>query len=403
MPHGFVPSVWAAAKEEALTVLRGKAVQNNPLITYSEIAGAIRTIEFNPDDKGLHELLGEISIDENAAGRGMLSILVVHKHGEHKPGPGFFDLARQLGKKTSDPDQFFVAELAKVKNENATVSVAVERAWLNGRTIETLPFRIPEYPGVSHPISRGVPKFYRPESLKDTVEGKTNRTNVFEKIVVGLYLRLGRSVPYAFFTVDGEIRSLDAGCMKFLLNRPGPEIELITNSAGEIIAVRPMRILVNRYKLLHEKLLGQFDGDLVDSQLPFDVVDPPDERRKAMSKQTIREGAPAFRAAILATWSRRCAVTGTAIDRVLHAAHIFRYLGPQTNSPYNGIALRADIHALFDAHLISIRHQVRQFVAIGRLFRVGEFGPLCRRHTWNRRWQVSDETGTLRQMPRRCR
>ncbi len=89
MPYGFAQSVWADAKEEALAVLRGKAVQNNPLITYSEIAGAIRAIEFNPDDKGLHELLGEISVDENAAGRGMLSILVVHKHGAHKPGPGF--------------------------------------------------------------------------------------------------------------------------------------------------------------------------------------------------------------------------------------------------------------------------------------------------------------------------
>jgi hypothetical protein len=362
MPHGFAQSVWAAAKEEALAVLRGKAVQNNPLITYSEIAGAIRAVEFNPDDKGLHELLGEISVDENAAGRGMLSILVVHKHGEHKPGPGFFALARQLGKKTSDPDQFFIAELAKVKNENATVSIAVERAKLNGRNIETLPFRIPEYPGVSHPISRGVPKFYRPESLKDTVEGKTNRTNVFEKIVVGLYLRLGRPVPYAFFTVDGEIRSLDAGCMKFLLNLSEPEIELITDSAEEIIAVRPMRTLVNRYKLLHEKLLGQFDEDSLDPPLPFDIADPPDERRKAISKQTIREGATAFRASILATWSRRCAVTGTAIDRVIHAAHIFRYLGPQTNSPYNGVALRADIHALFDAHLISIRYDSAKLI-----------------------------------------
>lgn len=363
MPQGFTHDVWAVAKEEALSILRRKAVQNDPLITYSDIAKAIRTIEFNSGDKRLHELLGEISLDENTAGRGMLSVLVVRKHGEHKPGPGFFALAKQLGKETSDPEEFFVTELAKVKNANAASSIAVsERYKLSGRNIETLPFRIPEYPGVSHPISRGAPKFYRPESLKDTVEGKTNRTNVFEKIVVGLYLRLGRAVPYAFFTIDGEIRSLDAGCMKFLLNRPKPELELLTDAAGEIIAVRPLPILVSRYGLLHESLLSQFDGGSADPQLPFDIADPPDERRKAMSKQIIREGATAFRASILATWSRRCAVTGTAVDCVIHAAHIFRYLGPQTNSPYNGIALRADIHALFDAYLISIRYESAKLI-----------------------------------------
>ncbi|UPK04558.1 HNH endonuclease [Bradyrhizobium sp. 170] len=380
MPHGFTHEVWGFAKEEALSVLRRKAVQNDPLITYSDIAKEIRAIKFEPDDKRLHELLGEISVDENAAGRGMLSVLVVHKHGEHKPGPGFFVLAKRLGRKTSDPEELFVAELAKVKDANAASSMSMlERHNLRGRNIEALPFRIPEYPGISHPISRGMPKFYRPESLKDTVEGKTDRTNVFEKIVVGLYLRLGRAVPYAFFTIDGEIRSLDAGCMKFLLNRPKPEIELLTDAAGEITAVRPLPILVSRYRLLHENLLSQLDGGSVDAQLPFDITAPPDERRKAMSKQTIREGATAFRASIMATWSRRCAVSGTAVDCVIHAAHIFRYLGPQTNSPYNGIALRADIHALFDAHLISIKYESSKlFTCVSRSILGTEYGKLGR-------------------------
>src|ERR1700737_5258670 len=44
MPQGFSHEVWAFAKEQALSVLRRKAVQNNPLITYSEIAEAIRTM-----------------------------------------------------------------------------------------------------------------------------------------------------------------------------------------------------------------------------------------------------------------------------------------------------------------------------------------------------------------------
>src|SRR4051812_32856513 len=134
MPQGLTHEAWAAAKEEALFALRRKAIQSNPLITYSDIAEAIRTIEFKPDDKNLHELLGEISRDEDAAGRGMLSVLVVHKYGEQKPGPGLFVLAKQLGRNISDPEEFFVAELAKVRDANAATSIALlDRQRLIGR------------------------------------------------------------------------------------------------------------------------------------------------------------------------------------------------------------------------------------------------------------------------------
>jgi len=35
-------------------------------------------------------------------GRGMLSVIVVHKEGDMQPGPGFFELAGELGRDTSD-------------------------------------------------------------------------------------------------------------------------------------------------------------------------------------------------------------------------------------------------------------------------------------------------------------
>jgi hypothetical protein len=46
-------------------------------------------------------MLGEISL-EGAAGRGMLSVIVVHKDGDMQPGPGFFELAEELDRDTSD-------------------------------------------------------------------------------------------------------------------------------------------------------------------------------------------------------------------------------------------------------------------------------------------------------------
>ena len=59
-------------------------------------------------------MLGEILTAEHAAGRGMLTVVVVHKSGDHMPGSGFFELARLLGCDTGDRVAFWVAELAKV-------------------------------------------------------------------------------------------------------------------------------------------------------------------------------------------------------------------------------------------------------------------------------------------------
>lgn len=64
-----------------------------------------------PDSFALAHMLGEISEEENAAGRGMLSVIVVHKNGDMQPGPGFFQLAKKLGRDTSDKTTCWVNEL----------------------------------------------------------------------------------------------------------------------------------------------------------------------------------------------------------------------------------------------------------------------------------------------------
>jgi hypothetical protein len=80
-------------------------------IAYSDLANEIRAIRLEPHERPLGYLLGEISEEEDAAGRGMLSVLVVHKTGDMKPGPGFFELAAQLGRDTSDTDLCWINEL----------------------------------------------------------------------------------------------------------------------------------------------------------------------------------------------------------------------------------------------------------------------------------------------------
>ena len=46
-------------------------------------------------------MLDEVSTEEFDGGRGMLSVVVVHKYGDMEPGPGFFKLAESLGLKVA--------------------------------------------------------------------------------------------------------------------------------------------------------------------------------------------------------------------------------------------------------------------------------------------------------------
>jgi hypothetical protein len=94
---GYNADCWMQAKEEARQILIQVATRRGS-IAYSELAPQIQSIPFEHDAPRFWHLLGEISIEENAQGRGMLSALVVHKHGDMLPGPGFFALAKHLGK-----------------------------------------------------------------------------------------------------------------------------------------------------------------------------------------------------------------------------------------------------------------------------------------------------------------
>jgi hypothetical protein len=84
------------------------------MIPYSDLVSRIGTIRMEPDSFALAHLLGEISEEEDAAGRGMLSVIVVHKDGDMQPGPGFFQLAKKLGRDTSDKTTCWVEELRRV-------------------------------------------------------------------------------------------------------------------------------------------------------------------------------------------------------------------------------------------------------------------------------------------------
>jgi hypothetical protein len=59
-------------------------------------------------------MLGEVSEVEDSAGRGMLSVIVVHRDGDTRPGPGFFRPAKKLGRDVTDKTACWVEGLRRV-------------------------------------------------------------------------------------------------------------------------------------------------------------------------------------------------------------------------------------------------------------------------------------------------
>jgi putative restriction endonuclease len=76
-----------------------------------------------------------------------------------------------------------------------------------------------------------------------------------------------------------------------------------------------------------------------------------------------RRGQGAFRVMVLDAYHRRCSVTGERTLPVIEAAHIQRYVSPKSNHLQNGIALREDVHTLFDRGYVAVDEDYRFLVS----------------------------------------
>ena len=100
-------------KAKALKVLVDLARRKKE-IAYLPLVRKIGLKSTLPQHSTISEILEEIATEEHREGRGMLTALVVHKGGDHMPGKGFFNLARELGHKFGDDEDFWVQEREKV-------------------------------------------------------------------------------------------------------------------------------------------------------------------------------------------------------------------------------------------------------------------------------------------------
>ena len=111
--HGYRDDTWRRAKDEARAALV-RVAHGREVIAYSDLTPMVQSISFLPSDQRFFFLLREISADEHRAGRGMLTAVVVHRAGDYKPGPWFFDLARGLGLDAGDTDRLWIEQINKV-------------------------------------------------------------------------------------------------------------------------------------------------------------------------------------------------------------------------------------------------------------------------------------------------
>lgn len=92
------------------------------------------------------------------------------------------------------------------------------------------------------------------------------------------------------------------------------------------------------------------------------------ERRLAAN----RLGQQAFKALVLASYQRRCAITGERIKPVLQAAHIRPVTQGGVHRLDNGLLLRSDVHILFDNGYLGLDPRRRTLQVSPRLR--SEFG-----------------------------
>jgi hypothetical protein len=110
---GLTDDEWQEAKREAKAAILEAAYERR-MTWYGEVAAAVTATHVEPFSELMNHLLGDIFQDEHEAGRPALTSIVTHKHGDKEPGKGFYDMARSLGYRFSEPYVFWSTQVQDV-------------------------------------------------------------------------------------------------------------------------------------------------------------------------------------------------------------------------------------------------------------------------------------------------
>lgn len=110
---GLTGEQWAVAKDEVREAILN-AAHDRRMTWYGEVAYGVSAVELDPHSPLMSALLGAVFEGEHDAGRPALTSIVTHKYGDKEPGPGFYDKARSLGYRFSEPYIFWAQQVQAV-------------------------------------------------------------------------------------------------------------------------------------------------------------------------------------------------------------------------------------------------------------------------------------------------
>lgn len=125
-----------------------------------------------------------------------------------------------------------------------------------------------------------------------------------------------------------------------------------------------------RWLLVRGDAPGARESDSENEPSDDDTSPGADDARRVRTIK-VRRGQSEFRSALLGAYDGKCAVTGSRIKDLLEAAHIVPHAQGTNYRVSNGILLRADIHTLYDLHLLSIDERYR--VHLSKLLQTSEY------------------------------
>lgn len=106
----------------------------------------------------------------------------------------------------------------------------------------------------------------------------------------------------------------------------------------------------------HKKLVGLGFNDEEGEPFAFYSQDRKSAEWYLRNRKFVNalQRSSAFRSQVMEIWKSKCALTGCRSEPALEAAHLHGVGDGGSDDSENGIALRADIHKLYDSNLIAI-------------------------------------------------
>jgi len=118
------------------------------------------------------------------------------------------------------------------------------------------------------------------------------------------------------------------------------------------------RILRPFFKMRLSDLGTSLECDKVaagmESGAKFDFRSREGAEKRVIMSIAQRRGQPRFRRYLMELYEGKCAISDYNAPEALEAAHIIPHRRKAVYRPQNGLLLRADLHTLFDLHLITI-------------------------------------------------